>query len=135
MVVLTLIVLAAIAGLGNVAWRGHQQDHAGQRGTVEVTGCVFVSYAVHGDIYRCGGTFTADDQSFTIAYVSFSHAGRLGAHRRVTLSVTGPEATTGTEVTESRARIIITLGGAILLAAMLVLLWPVWLKARTATGR
>jgi hypothetical protein len=135
MVVFTIVVLAAIVGLLSVARRGHQQDHAGQRGTVEVTGCTFASYAIHGDIYRCGGNFTADDHSFTIPYVSFNNDGRLDAGRRVAVIVTGPEATSGIEVTESRARLVITLGGAILLAALLAVLWRLWLKARAATRR
>jgi hypothetical protein len=130
MAVFTIVVLAAIAGLVSVAWRGEQQDNGGQRGTVEVTGCAFASYAVHGDIYRCGGTFTADDHSFSIPYVSFTNDGRLDAGRRVAVIVAGPAATTGTEVAESRARLIITLGGALLLAAVLIVIWRLWVKAR-----
>ena len=130
MAVFTIVVLAAIAGLVSVARHGHQQDSAGMRGTVEVTGCAFASYAIHGDIYRCGGNFTADDHSFTIPYVTFTNDGRLDSGRRVAVIVAGPEATTGTEVTESRARLIITLGGALLLAALLAVVWRLWVKAR-----
>jgi hypothetical protein len=133
MAVFTLVVLAAIAGLIIVARHGYQQDDAGQRGTVEVTSCAFASYAIHGDIYRCGGTFTADDHSFTIPYVTFNNAGRLASGRRVAVSVAGSEETTGNEVSESRARLIITLGGAILLAGILMVVWRMWLKARAAT--
>jgi hypothetical protein len=133
MVVFTIVVLAAIVGLLSVALRGHQQDHAGQRGTVEVNSCSFASYAIHGDIYRCGGSFTADDHSFTIPYVSFINDGRLDRGGRVALIVAGPDATTGIEVTESRARLIITVGGAILFAAVLAVMWRLWLKARAAT--
>jgi|tagenome__1003787_1003787.scaffolds.fasta_scaffold20915707_2 hypothetical protein len=133
MTVLTVVVLAAIAGLVLVAWRGEQQDRGGRRGTVSVTGCAFASYAPHGDIYRCGGGFTADDRSFTIPYVGFTNAGRLAPDRRVAVRVAGPGATTGTEVSESRARLIITLGGAVLLAAILAVVWRLWLKARAAT--
>jgi hypothetical protein len=133
MAVFTLVVLGAIAGLLTVAEHGRRQDDGGQRGTVKVTGCAFASYAVHGDIYRCGGTFTADNQTFTIPYVAFSNAGRLATGRRVAVSVAGPAATTGTEVSESRARLIITLGGALLLAAVLAVVWTLWLRARAAT--
>jgi hypothetical protein len=135
MVAFTIVVLAAIAGLLTVASRGQQSDNSGQRGTVEVTGCTFASYAIHGDIYRCGGNFTADDHRFTIPYVSFTNDGRIDPGRRVAVIVAGPEATTGIEVTESRARLVITLGGAILLAALLAVLWRLWLKARAATRR
>jgi hypothetical protein len=131
MAVFTIVGLAAIAGLLSVARHGHEQDTAGQRGTVEVTGCAFASYATHGDIYRCGGNFTADDHSFTIPYVTFTNDGRLDSGHRVAVIVAGPGATTGTEVTESRARLIITLGGAILLAAVLAVVWRLWLKARS----
>jgi hypothetical protein len=130
MAAFTLIVLAAIAGLATVAWRGHEQDDAGRPGTVEVTGCVFVSYALHGDIYRCGGEFSAADQSFTIPYVTFTNSGRIDTGRHVTVRVADRDATTGTETTESRARLLVTLGGAILLAAALAAIWPPWLKAR-----
>jgi hypothetical protein len=50
----------------------------------------------------------------------------------VAVIVAGPDATTGTEVTESRVRLIITLGGALLLAAVLAVVWRLWLKARAA---
>jgi hypothetical protein len=133
MAVFTLVVLVAVGGLVGVAWRGHRQDTAGKPGEVEVTGCLFVSYAPHGDIYRCGGRFTADDHSFTIPYVTFKNDGRLGSGRRVAVRVAGPTATTGTEVTESRARLVVTLGGALLLVVVLVVVWRLWLKARAAT--
>jgi hypothetical protein len=131
--VFTIVVLAAIAGLVSVAWLGQQHDNGGQRGTVDVTGCAFASYATHGDIYKCGGNFTADDHSFTIPYVTFTNDGRLDTGHRVPVIVAGPEATTGIEVAESRARLIITLGGALMLAVVLAVIWRLWLKARAAT--
>jgi hypothetical protein len=133
MAVFTLVVLAAVTGLLTVAVRGRHQDSAGHRGSVDVTGCTFASYATHGDIYRCGGNFTADDGTFTLPYVSFSNDGRLDPGAHVDVIVAGPAATTATEVTESRARLLVTVGGAILLAAFLLAVWRLWLKARAAT--
>src|SRR5689334_23840846 len=83
MVVFTLLTLVAVAGLLSVAVGGQQRDRAGHRGSVEVAGCTFSSYAAHGDIYRCGGRFEAADKSFSIAYVSFINDGRLDAGTRV----------------------------------------------------
>src|ERR1700759_703621 len=80
MAVLTLVVLAAIAGL--VVAAGLGRPRGGTR-TVSVTGCDFVAHAMHGDIYRCGGGFTADNQSFTIPYVTFTNSGRLAPGHRV----------------------------------------------------
>jgi len=133
MVVLTIVVLAAIAGLVGIAWHGQRLDSAGRRGTVAVTGCAFASYAAHGNIYQCGGNFTADDDSFTIPYVTFTNDGRLDTGHRMAVIVAGPDATTGTEVSESRVRLIITLSGALLLAAVLTAVWRLWLKARADT--
>jgi len=133
MVVFTLLTLAAVAGLLSVALNGRHQDRAGHRGSVEVTGCTFSSYATHGDIYRCGGRFVAADGSFSIAYVSFVNDGRLDPGTRVAVIVAGPDATSATEVTESRARLLITGGGAVLLTVVLLAIWWLWLKARAAT--
>lgn len=115
----TGLAVAAVVLLG-VGIRGELHDRGETSGRVTVSGCVFETYAQHGNIYRCDGAFTADGGAFTIPDVTWSNTGRADDGSTVRALVSGPGDTNAELVRESWWRRVLTFGGAIALVGVLV---------------
>jgi hypothetical protein len=119
--VLSLLLLAAIVGLVTLAVTGFRSGE--HRGTVTVSRCAYLRDELHGKLYSCAGSFAADGGGFSVPYVTFDNLGRLDPGTRVAATLSGPDDTTASLVSESWWRLVITLGGAAAAAALLVSLW------------
>jgi hypothetical protein len=126
LIVVTVVMVAAIVGLLYVGIRGQLQDNGEHRGTVTVSECTFLTYQLHSNSYTCTGSFAGD--GFTVPVVSWVNTGKADAGDRHAATVSGPDDTTAHLVVESRSRLVLTVGGAILFAVMLVALWRARLR-------
>ena len=118
---LTVPLLAAVVGLVALAVTGNRSGE--RRGEVTVSRCDYVRDELHGKLYSCAGSFTADRGDFSVPYVTFDNLGRLDRGTRVAATVSGPDDTTASLVSESLWRLVLTLGGAAGAATLLVGLW------------
>jgi hypothetical protein len=121
--VLTVLLLAVIAGLVVVEIRGILSERGQHQGEVTVADCTFLSFARHVNTYTCEGSFTSDAADIRVPRVTFTNAGRLDPGSRVAATVSGPEDTTAHLVSESRWRLVLTTGFALGTAGLLVGLW------------
>lgn len=117
----SVVLLAAIAGLVAIAVTGLLGDRSEHRGVVTVSGCTFRSYAVHSNLYSCYGSFAADD--LRVPYVTFVNSGRIDPGARLAATVSGPDDDTAHLVSEGWWRLAVTGGGALLLTVPLIAIW------------
>jgi len=123
-VILTVVMLAGVGVLVTVGLRGILSDRHSVRGQVQVTGCTFLTYELHGgDEYRCGGNFVADDGALRLPYVSFDHQGDLAPGTRAAVRVSGPGATEATETAQSGWRLAVTSGLSLCLLFLVSVIW------------
>jgi ABC-type transporter Mla subunit MlaD len=126
LIVVTVVMVAAIVGLLYVGIRGQVQDNGEHRGTVTVSDCTFLSYGQHVNSYTCQGGFAGD--GFTVPVVTWVNTGKADPGDRLAATVSGPDDTTAHLVVESRSRLVLTVGGAIVFAGILVALWRARLR-------
>ncbi|WP_238007265.1 hypothetical protein KZZ52_02635 [Dactylosporangium sp. AC04546] len=116
----TALLLLGVAGLLTIAVRGVLHDRHQTRGTVTVTACAFETYGRHGDTYRCRGRFAGP---FDVAAVSFTNLGDLPPGATVEAAVSGPGDDTADLVSEGYWRLVLTLGGSLVLLGLVAALW------------
>lgn len=112
-IVVGAMVLAGV-GLLVLEARGLVADRQERRGRVTVSGCTFKAYAQHRNVYSCHGSFS-DGGDLSVPDVDFDNVGDLDAGAVVTATVSGPEDTTAHLVSESHWRLVLTIGGALVL--------------------